>query len=101
MKQKLVSETLRILAIFAGLALTLFWCVIAFTIDFFDFVGISAYEQASRVAYGLAVVSAVGFLIAGGIFGDRRVRWVVAAVLISGHTVIACYLNLYRNPYEN
>jgi hypothetical protein len=96
---------LQIVATVVGLVLTPLWCVIAFVIypwlvpaDSVGFTG--AYEEASVVALGLAVVSAVGLLLAGGAFRTRRTRWIVATVLIAGHVAAACRLELYRYPLE-
>ncbi|HLW66645.1 MAG TPA: hypothetical protein VKS79_15125 [Gemmataceae bacterium] len=103
---RLIGEALRIVAIPGSLLMTLLWCIIAFVVYpwlvLADSVGTTgAYEEASLVALGLAIVSAVGFLLAGGAFGKCRPRWIVGAALIAGHAVAACRLELYRPPLED
>lgn len=99
------GAALQIVATMTSLVLTPLWCVIAFVvypwIVLADSVGTTGpYEEASVVALGLAIVSAVGLLLAGGAFRNRRTRWIVAAVLIAGHAVAAWRLELYRHPLE-
>jgi hypothetical protein len=95
-----LAKALQFLATLTGLGLTPLWCVVAFLIFPWivpaDSVGATGgYESASRVALGLAVVSAASAVLASGIIAGPRSRWAVAAALLAGHTAAACYLYPY------
>jgi hypothetical protein len=96
-----LAKALQILAVLAGWVLTPYWCVMAFVLFPWivpaDSLGADRkYEIASRVALGLAIVSAASVLLASGIFANPRRRWTVATLLLAAHAGTACYLYPYR-----